>query len=260
MSFSVDKWYLDLVTDDGTAVVGYVVDVRWVAPRVRLASCLVVHPDAQRDERTSLGETAWPAVVDGRLTWTAATLGLRAEWHALDAPIAQTLLTSPAGDIEWTCAMPRARGSVAIASAVHEGFGYAEHLRMTVTPWTVPFHTVRWGRHLSARHALVWIERDGQAPMQAAWLDGVPEPLARVGTSGVTGLSDRRRLAWQASRTLVDRSVGDRVAEATPALAARLAGRLARLREHKQVSASELTDGDGRVLDRGWAIHEEVTW
>lgn len=260
MSFSVDKWYLDLVTDSGTAVLGYVIDVRWLGLDVRLASCLVVEPGGGRQELMSRGETAWPRVVDDRLSWTSGMLGLEAEWRAIDRPIAHTLLSSPAGDIEWSCAMPRARATVVTPSARYEGLGYAEHLRMTMPPWAVPCHTVRWGRHVSDRHALVWIERDGAAPMRAAWLDGAFEPAASVAASGVAGLSDQRTLVWQGSRDLTHRSVGDAIAAAAPALATLVGGRLGTLREHKQVSASALLDAEGRALDDGRAIHEVVTW
>jgi hypothetical protein len=32
------------------------------------------------------------------------------------------------------------------------------------------------------------------------------------------------------------------------------------MRERKRLAASTLRAGDGRVLDRGHTIHEEVTW
>jgi hypothetical protein len=260
VSFTVEKWYLDLVTDDGTAVVGYVVDVRWLGLAVRLAARLIVHAGGRREELTTRGDTAWPQPADGRLTWTSESLGVTGEWLALDAPITSTLLATPAGSVEWACLMPRARASVVTPAARYDGLGYAEHLRLTVPPWAVPFHTVRWGRHVSDRHALVWIERDGAVPMRAAWLDGTPEALAAVGPSGVTGLSGGWALRWHAGHVLTDRSVGDAIAGAAPALGSLIAGRLANVREHKQLAASSLVDADGRALDHGWAIHEEVTW
>lgn len=260
MSFCVGKWYLDLVTDDGTAVLAYALDVRWLGLEARLASRLIVGPHGRRDELTSLHETTWPHVDDGRLSWVSEPLGLTGEWQALDDPLASTLLSSPAGNIEWACLMPRARASAVTPAARYDGLGYAEHLRLTLPPWAVPFHTVRWGRHVSDRHALVWIERDGAAPMHAAWLDGTPEPAAAAVTSGVAGLSHGRALHWHTSREIADRSVGDAIAGAAPALGTLVAGRLAGVREHKQLSASTLVDADGQALDHGWALHEVVTW
>jgi hypothetical protein len=45
-----------------------------------------------------------------------------------------------------------------------------------------------------------------------------------------------------------------------PVLAARVAGRLATMQEHNELSRSSLVDAGGRALDEGWAIHEVVTW
>jgi hypothetical protein len=211
-------------------------------------------------ERTSLGEAASPEFANGRLSWTSATLGLHGEWRALDAPIALTLLASRAGNIEWLCAVPCARAAVVTPGARYEGLGYAERLRLTLPPWALPFRTLRWGRHASDRHALVWIEWDGEQPMRAAWLDGEPQPSARVVASGVAGLTNQRELRWHGGRDLSRRPVDATVARAAPALAARVAGRLATMQEHKQLSPSSLIDAGGVPIDRGWAIHEVVTW
>jgi hypothetical protein len=199
-------------------------------------------------------------VSPGLLAWTSASLAQHGEWRGLDAPIERTLLTSPAGAIEWSCVMPRARASVVTASGRHEGLGYAERLRLTLPPWAFPFHTLRWGRHLSADHAVVWIEWDGEQSMRATWLDGVPQPDAHVLATGVAGLTNQRALRWHGARDLSRRAVGATISRVAPALAARVAGRLATMQEHKQLSRSSLIDASGRALDEGWAIHEVVTW
>jgi hypothetical protein len=258
--FRLEKWYLDLVTDDGTAVVGYAAELVWRVIRLRYASLLVCDPATAPAEVTSLREGPSPEFTEGRLRWTSDALRVRGEWLGLDAPIERTLLSSPAGAIEWSCLVPRARAAVETASARYEGLGYAERLRLTLPPWAFPFRTLRWGRHLSNRHALVWIEWDGDPVMRVAWLDGEPQPMARVVTSGVTGLARHRELRWHSSRDLSRRAVEAVAARAAPALAARLAGRLATMQEHKQLSRSSLVDADGSAVDTGWAIHEVVTW
>lgn len=260
MSFSVDKWYVDLVTADGSAVVGYVLTVRWLGIDLQIASRLVVERSGRRDERSALGEGGTPEIADGRLTWTSEALGLHAVWHALDAPIAQTLLTSPAGSVEWSCVMPRARATAVTRGARYEGLGYGEHLRLTLPPWALPFHRLRWGRHLSDRHALVWIEWDDGAALRHVWLDGERQTAARLAASGLAGLTEGRALRWDDHRDLTRRSVGDAIADVAPGLAAHVAGRLAAMQELKQLAQSTLVDAAGRPLDAGWSLHEVVTW
>lgn len=260
MSFTVDKWYLDLVTRDGTAVVAYVVDLRWLGLAMRLASRLIVDAEGRRDERSTRHETAWPALADGHLTWTSETLGLKGAWRALDGPLARTLVSSPAGVIDWTCHMPRATATATADAASYDGLGYAEHLHLTLPPWSLPFSTLRWGRQVSDRHAVVWIERDGVDHRRDIWLDGQPAPEAHVVADGVADLPGGRAVHWQTGRDLVRRSVGEAVSRVAPTLGQALGGRLATMREHKRISPSSLVDAEGRVLDDGWAIHEEVTW
>lgn len=259
-SFALDKWYLDLVTDDGTAVVGYVVGVHWHGVDLRMAARLEVGPTGHPVEHMALGDQAMPHLAGGCLSWTSDALGLRGEWRGLDAPITRTLLASASGNIEWSCVMPRARATVVTPSARHDGLGYAERLRLTLPPWALPFKILRWGRHVSDRHALVWIEWEGHHPLRAAWLDGEPQPAAHVVTSGIDGLSDQRALRWHDDRDLTRRSVVHTLAGVAPALAVRVAGRLAGMQEHKQLSPSALVDAAGLALDAGWAMHEVVTW
>ena len=260
MSFVVDKWYLDLVTADGVVVVGYRLAVRWLAFDLQMASRLRAAPGEATDERSTPHETSTPNLAGGHLSWSAPTLGLRADYEALDPPIQCTLLDSPGGRIEWSCLLPRARASVVTGGVRHDGLGYAEHLRLTLPPWAFPFHTVRWGRHLSEQHALVWIEWDGEEVRRLAWLDGVPQPAARVVPTGIDGLADGRGLRWRDGHDVTRRRVGSTVAAVTPSLGAMVAGRLGSMQEHKQCARSWLVDARGLPLDDGWTIHEAVTW
>lgn len=260
MSFVLEKWYLDLVTAEGVAVVGYRLALRWLTFELQAASRLRVVPGAAPDEHSTLGETAAPALADDRLRWAAPTLGLTADYLALDAPIQQTLLDTPTGRIDWACLVPRARARVVIDGTTYDGLGYAEHLRLTLPPWTFPFHTLRWGRHLSDSHALIWIEWDGDETRRLTWLDGVSQPEAHVVGAGLDGLTGGRALRWHQGHDLTRRGVGATLARVAPTLGTMLAGRLTSMQERKQCARSALVEADGVALDTGWAIHEEVTW
>jgi hypothetical protein len=107
------------------------------------------------------------------------------------------------------------------------GVGYAESLDLTVGPSRLPFHELRWGRHLSPEHAVVWIAWDHSADTRWAWVDGVAQ-----------GFSPARDLRLWDSRDVRDRHIFG-------------------LHEHKQVSRSAIVR-DGVSLDSGWAIHEVV--
>jgi hypothetical protein len=257
--FSLDKWYLDLVTGDGIALIGYAAELRWHALHLRYAAVLESHPGTPPHERATIRRIRLPEVAGDRLAWDCAPLHLQGEWRTLAPAIGSTLLEGPAGTITWSCLMPRARATVECGSARYEGLGYVERLQLTLPPWELPFRALRWGRHLSEGHALVWIEWDGELTRRWAWLDGRPQPSARVAGDGVEGLEGGWALRWQRGRDLRRRSVLETLREAAPLLVQRATGRLGTMDEHKQLSRSALV-ADGAELDSGWAIHEEVSW
>jgi len=257
--FSLDKWYLDLVTGDGIALIGYAAELRWHALHLRYAAVLESHPGTPPHERATIRHSSPPEVTGDRIAWRCQPLHLQGEWRALAPAIEATLLDGPAGTITWSCVMPRAFASVESGTARHEGLGYVERLRLTLPPWDFPFRALRWGRHLSVGHALVWIEWDGELTRRWAWLDGRLQPSARVAGDGVEGLEDGLALRWQQGRDLRRRSVMETLREAAPLLVQRATGRLGTMDEHKRLARSTLLE-NGQPRDEGWAIHEEVTW
>jgi hypothetical protein len=118
---------------------------------------------------------------------------------------------------------------------------------------------LRWGRHLSDRHALAWIEWDEGSTGRWAWLDGTEQPGARPVTTGIAGLTGDRELRLRDSRDVRNRGVLQGITRMLPALQGYAAGPLAGMREHKQLSRSALFAA-GHAIDDGWALHEVVTW
>jgi hypothetical protein len=143
-------------------------------------------------------------------------------------------------------------GDVALA-----GFGYVERLRITLPAAELPFRRLSWGRHLSAAHALVWIDWHDRAANRWIFLDGVDQPRARLTPEGVDDLEGGRSLRRGAPAELIGRPAVASIARLAPRLAHRVVGPLATLREHKQVAASQLLEGT-RVLDDGWSLYEEL--
>ena len=259
MSFSLEKWYLDLVDDDGVAVIGYAARLHTGPLATRYASILHSPSAGAPTERTALRRIRPPEFHRGTLSWACVPLGLEGEWVAEAAPISRALFATEAGSIEWECLLPRARARIRLGGNAIAGYGYAERLRLTLPPGQLPFHRLRWGRHVSDRHSVVWIAWDGATTRHSVWLDGVEEPGARLTSSGVEGLPQGQSLRLSGSRTLRDRPVLGAVGEALPEFARHLAGPLGTMREHKRLDRSSLMAG-GLTLDAGWCIPEEVMW
>jgi hypothetical protein len=257
--FQLAKWYLDLVTDEGIALVGYAARLRWGALRLRYASLLRSEPGSPATEDVSLRGTE-PALEGDILTWRHGPLGVDGRWERQAPPIAAHLASLPSGDIHWHCLVPNAQVTLRLGDRTLAGRGYAERLELTLPPHELPFRTLHWGRHLSGQHALVWITWEGRtAPASWIWLDGALQPSARLSQGGITGLPGGLELCFDPPRTLRGRSVLTELARPLPALLDRVVGPVARMHERKLLARSALIQ-DGAPLDRGWAIHEEVRW
>jgi hypothetical protein len=257
--FRLRKWYFDVVTDQGAALIAYAARLHWGALRLGYCSVLAAPSNAPAREHTVLGRFAEPALDSGRLTWERAPLAFRGEWESEAPALHRMLLQGAAGSMLWTCHMPRARARIRHGDASFEGRGYVENLVLTIPPWRLPFRTLRWGRHTSARHSVVWIEWTGTEAGRWVWLDGREQPGARLTESRIAGLDDGAELHLGPSRDLRDRGVLAALVGHIPALSGRLPGRMSAMREHKQVSGSTLLS-DSQPADQGWAVHEMVTW
>jgi hypothetical protein len=115
---------------------------------------------------------------------------------------------SPEGAVDWECLVPSGAATVGPLG----GLGYVERLRLTVAPWRLPIRTLRWGRCLTPRHSLIWIDWLGGSDRHFVFLDGVPVP-------------DLPAVAFSDTLTIRDAPLGSSVLGAIPGL-----GRVAPLR------------------------------
>lgn len=258
--FALTKWYLDLVTDDGIAVVGYWARLRWGPVQVSYVALLRSAPGRAPEERASIRRSDAPHEDNDVIGWHCAPLGLTGAWRRESAALGGTLLDNADGQINWSCSMPRAQATVEWEGVTHEGRGYAEVLQLTIPPHRLPFHMLRWGHHGSNRCAVVWIDWQGDSLRRWVWLDGREQPGSTLSATGLE-LGDGRAVRFAESRDLQLRPVADAFTPVAPAGVRRwLMGSLGGMREHKVLSRSFLTSADGGKLDEGWAVHEEVTW
>ena len=257
--FLLTKWYLDLVTPEGTALIAYAARLRWGRFRLAYASVLVSEPSREaRETRAFGGGGAWPRLDGDRLIWTPPRLGVDGTWDRAAPGIRRRLLKTDAGEIRWKCEMPSGRASVTVGGRTFDGLGYVERLSLSIPPWNLPFRTLHWGRHTSAGHSLVWIDWTGEDTRRYVWLDGVEQPNASLDERAVYRLDQETTLRLDGARDICDQRALARIAGRVPGLTRRLAGPVAAMREHKQVARGTIErHGDAHA---GWTLFETVTW
>lgn len=256
--FALRKWYLDVVTEDGAAAILYAARLGWGPLRAAYSSMLLATPDAPPRERAARGRVEWPRDETDTIRWEHHSFRVRGEWVRNADAIERTLAEYPEGAVQWSCRMPCARASVDIGDTHLEGLGYVECLDLSIVPWKLPFHRLRWGRYTSPRHSAVWIAWEGGDERRWVWLDGTDQPSASI-NDGLSGLEDGGALVLEAGRTLRDRGLIPAIRGPLPALARRVAGPLGRMHECKSLARGVMTSTSWSP-DHGWSIYEVVSW
>lgn len=258
----ISKWYLDLVTDDGTALVVYVVSVGWSGVRIDVASTLFAPADAPPVERTVWTGVSAPESDGETARFRHDGLGVAGEWRRASPPLAATLLApgdgEGEGEVRWWCGYPSASAAVEIDGRKLGGCGYVELLTMTRPPWTLPLRQLRWGRYASPSHAAVWIDWSGGPPRRWAWLDGAPRGDATLDGERVVDLGGGASIEVHPVRELCDRRSLRILSARLPALAPLFPGPLGELRDVKRLARGTLRCG--AAVDEGWIVDEVVSW
>jgi len=257
--FSLTKWYLDLVTDQGTVLIVYAATLEWAALRVHYASTFVARSGAQPIEHRAWSHVRMPAIDGDTLRFVHDGLGIRGEWMREASSLDATLLDDADGRLDWRCFTPSGRASVALAGPLMDGRGYAECLTMTRLPWTLPLRRLRWGRYASAAHNAVWIDWSSGPARRWVWFDGTVQPEACLDDDGVSGLQEPWGIRMRPVRTLCDRRALEVISVHLPALGDLPIGPLKHMLETKSLKRGTVLR-DGVQVDDGWVIDELVAW
>jgi hypothetical protein len=255
MSFSLDKWYLDAVADDGRVVIAYRVDLRFAAVSLRIGSIL---------ERSAAGEVSQrsrairvpPLDHSPRgIAWDFPGLDFHARWEPSALPsFERTLFESGGRSIEWSCLAQNTPATIGSRGQNWSGRGYVEHLTTNFAPWKLPIDCLWWGRFTGRQSSLVWIRWDGRQPLTLILAQGreIPGEVFESGLRAADTSLDIDRGA-----VLRDGDIGAMLLGELP-ITRRIASRANwGTLERKWLSRGTLRRA-GSPDETGWVIHERV--
>ena len=248
MPFSLRKWYLDCVAEDGEVLIAYQAELRWGRLSLRYASVLQLD-----GARSTLRDCPAPRLSGERISWEAPALHLSGTWDAL-APAAEVELIP---GVRWRCLQPRSRVELRVGGRPLRGLGYAEELELTIPPWRLPIDELRWGRFAGESHGAVWIEWRGPHPLSLTLIDGVRAEAIRIAEDGIRAGSAELRLTEP--RVLRSGRIGETALSIIPDLSKLFPGRIVGLEETKWRARGTL-EVPSAEAEQGWAIHEVVRW
>ena len=257
MSFALTKWYFDVVTDDGDYAIAYSGEVRWGRLRPHFSAVQVgSHALGPTPWRTSAHDVGPPCCDASGIRWNAAPLDVLIEGQRATPPITHELLATSQGRVTWSAALPRAAMRVHVGDRVLQGLGYVERLDLTLLPWRILADTIRWGRFVAADASLVWIEWQGDVPVNVVFQGGVPIDGATIADDAVT-CPDGTTLSMTDSRLITDDRVSGLLAPL--AMLQAIMSPIGKLHQTRWLSRGTL-QRPGMPPSVGWVIHEVVEW
>ena len=257
-SFLLTKWYLDCVTESGDTVIIYTADLRWMSVSIHYASAISCIEGKIANLSTNHG--GWlPAPAGDVVTLSHPGIGVEGRWHALRSPVHKHVFESREGLVNWHCLQPMSQVEMLFRGHIRLlGLGYVERMSVSVSPWDMPLSSLRWGRFLSPRDAVVWMDWHGTERKRAVIYNG--EELS------ATVVSDTEVVFGQSSRLTLDQGLvlrkGDLGETVFPGLS-----RLSRLLPRTVLAVNECQWRSHGILHHphpegdtssGWALHQTV--
>lgn len=259
-AFEIAKWYFDCVTPEGHVFIGYLGHLRWKSLAVHFQSALVHRNRDGTRETFSWRRGTPPHIQQNSVQWNSKALRISGAWSALESSVETRIFESQEGNVDWQCVQPRARATVRIGTAkgLH-GFGYAEHLRLTIPPWRMPLKELRWGRFLSESESVVWIDWRGGYSRRIVLLDGCQVQAEKITDRQVVFEGNEAVLDLDEICVLREGTLAEGALHIPRKLTALLPFQALSIHECKWRSRGVLRRGNA-APSTGWAIHEVVQW
>jgi hypothetical protein len=258
-SFQLSKWYADCTSENGNAAIVYHADLRWRAVTLHYQSLLTKKADCPAQAVYSLRNRPAPCLDGDTIGWQAPHWQASGTWQSLAGSLCHVLYESGGGSLRWNCLAPRAAASVEVGPDFKvEGWGYVEHLVLTIAPWMLPIQRLCWGRFINATDTLVWIDWVGAHTMRALYLNG-SLVLAREVTQHAIELEDGGMLTLNPGAVLREGMLGATALKVIPNLQQIFPNSILGVKESKWLSPAILRR-PGRPDSTGMAIHEVVEW
>ena len=259
-AFELSKWYADCVTAEGDAAIVYHAELRWLAITVHYSSLLIHGAGSPTRVLYSLRKRPAPVLQGDQISWQSPDWLVAGTWQDLGPSYSNLLFQSESGSLEWNCIAPRASAVIRVGSEpTLRGWGYVEHLRLSLAPWKLPIRRLRWGRFVNETDALVWIDWSGPYTKRVVYLNGTVVTATEISDSEIVLKDQEGVLRLDAAFVLRDGLLGSTALSVVPHLDRVFPDSVLNMRECKWLSRAVL-QRPGYPDSIGMAIHEVVEW
>lgn len=255
--FQLEKWYMDATDEEGRAFIGYSAKLRWRSVRLQYNGYTFLPGNSLRIvKRNSFSSSQFPIADNNTIEWKF--LDAHASWKRIDAPVHETLLSQPIGDINWSCIFPKAYALVTIGNEqMKKALGYVEKISISIPPWKIPIRELHWGRFITDIHTVVWIKWEGPLPKTLIYHNN--ERIAEGSISSEIIIFGNYSLDLGNKQKIRSGTLFSTVFAGFKTLMSLFPNNIMHLQENKWVSDGNLKV-NGKIVSSGKAIHEHVIW
>jgi len=166
---------MDCVDRQGKFAIAYAAILKWKNFSFYYSSVLFSESNnSEIKSISSFKKMTLPVVENNVLHWNNSSLKIDGTWTSSDIPVIENLIEND-DDIllQWNCHQPRAICNLSIGENFKlKGLGYTETIKMQIEPWHLPIDELRWGRFVSEKHVVIWIDWKHANPLTIVYWNG----------------------------------------------------------------------------------------
>lgn len=262
--FNLSKWYFDCVNDRGEAVIIYAARLKFNRITVPYNSIIFSTNTKGFLQKSRFRNLSFPEIHENYITFNDIKHGVMGRWESSASELHSRLFDTDTGVLDWHCLQPRSRSIVVIDNGHKiEGFGYAEHLSLTIEPWKLPMNQLRWGRYVSETDYLVWIEIKSNPTKKWIWYNGEPISICyitddniEIPEKGVELIFTKKQLIESEKKIF---NIAKSLLTYLPGITKTITGDFLNADETKWLSFGILKL-NGVKKSEGWVVHERVNF
>ena len=260
-NFHLEKWFLDCVTEEGQAIIFYAAKLKWKKWTVPYTSWLYYNTKSGLSNKSRFRNVTFPEIKNDIIYWNDNDFQVLGTWKQLSPPINDIIFTSKEGNLDWNCYQPISKVNLKIGDTELKGTGYVEKLTLTVSPWKIPMNELRWGRYISNKTQLVWIEIREKEIQQWIWYNGKKIENASIEDNCITlphlniYLELDKGIILESEKKIL-KVVKDLLVY-LPGFNKEMSKFFLNSDEYKWLSRGILKESN-KTINEGWAIHEFI--
>jgi len=257
-NFNVAKTYFDCIDDEGNCFIIYWARLEFSIIKINYSGLIFSNAKGKIAEKSSLIKFNRPVIFDN-LIMNNPHLQIKGYWKRIDPAVSSLLYQDCKGnELFWNCHHPKTQTSIEYKNKIYSGFGYAETLLLPIKPWQLPIDELRWGRFLSEKTTILWINWKDQHCLNKLYLNGTLFEDAMFEETKIVFGKGKYRLVFEQPMVIRKAKLSGVIAK-MPWLKILFNSKILNTVELKYKSRSSFIV-DSLTNEKGWSLYEIVTW